>query len=136
MTKNNLFTSLNKLCNNLDNVYNINSGGCCYVAACLAEQLELHNIPFKVIYYNLWSCHYAIKVSDRYLNRCDYRKKEITEIYNISSKELFDIYNKNNWNKSYNIDNNKIVKLYIVTMFKNYENSRTRFRSRTIRQGK
>ena len=136
MTKNNLFTSLNKLCNNLDNVYNINSGGCCYVAACLAEQLELHNIPFKVIYYNLWSCHYAIKVSDRDLNRCDYRKKEITEIYNISSKELFDIYNKNNWNKSYNIDNNKIVKLYIVTMFKNYENSRTRFRSRTIRQGK
>lgn len=136
MTRNNLFTSLNKLCNNLDNVYNINSGGCCYVAACLAEQLELHNIPFKVIYYDLWSCHYAIKVSDRYLNRCNYRKKEITEIYDISSKKLFDIYNENDWNESYNIDNNETVKLCIVTIFKNYENSRTRFRSRAIGQRK
>lgn len=80
MNKKELFKQVNKLCCYLDNKYNINCGGCCYVAACIAEQLELKGIPFKVIHYDLYGCHFAIKVSDRYLNRCDYKKKEIIKI--------------------------------------------------------
>ena len=53
MNKKELFKQVNKLCYNLDNKYNINCGGCCYVAACIAEQLELKGIPFKVIHYEL-----------------------------------------------------------------------------------
>lgn len=47
MNRKKLFTKLNQLCLELDNKYNINCGGCCYVAACIAEQLESFNIPLK-----------------------------------------------------------------------------------------
>ena len=125
MTRNQLFTEINKLCFELDCSYNINCGGCCYVAACLAEQLERVNIPFKIIHYDEWSCHYAIKVSDRYLNRCDYRKKEITEIPNWTSKDLFEYYRRGDWNWKYEPKNNRTVKNSIKSVFSKYENCRT-----------
>ena len=40
---------LDKLCKFLDEVYNINCGGCCYVAACLAECLQKDNISYQVV---------------------------------------------------------------------------------------
>ena len=92
MNRKRLFKEINKLCIYLQNKYNINNGGCCYVAACIAEQLELYSIPFKIIHYDLFSCHYCIKVSDRYLNRDDYKKREISEILECSSKTLYNIY--------------------------------------------
>jgi hypothetical protein len=125
MNKKELFKQVNKVCCDLDNKYNINCGGCCYVAACIAEQLELKGIPFKVIHYNLYSCHFAIKVSDRYLNRCDYRKKEITKIPNWTSKDLYSHYNKEDWNKCYNPKDNRTVKNSIKSIFSKYENRRT-----------
>jgi hypothetical protein len=125
MSRKELFKQLNQLCNNLNAIYEINCGGCCYVAACLAEQLELANIPFKVIHYNKCHCHYAIKVSDRYINRDDYRKTEITNILEISSKELFGIYYSQDWNHTYKTYNNSEVRRNIKEIFNNYENSRT-----------
>ena len=125
MNRKELFKQVNELCCNLDNKYNINCGGCCYVAACIAEQLELKGIPFKVIHYDLYSCHFAIKVSDRYLNRCDYRKKEITEIPNWTSKDLFEYYRRGDWNWKYEPKNNRTVKNSIKSVFSKYENCRT-----------
>ena len=125
MTKNQLFKALNQLCNEMHISYNINCGGCCYVAAVLAENLENINIPFKVIHYDLYSCHYAIKVSDRYLNRSDYRKKEITDIYDWKSKDIYSIYYNNSWNEMYNKKWNLIISTRIKALFKKYENSRT-----------
>lgn len=125
MNKKELFKQVNKLCYNLDNKYNINCGGCCYVAACIAEQLELKGIPFKVIHYDLYGCHFAIKVSDRYLNRSDYKKKEITEISNWTSKDLFRHYHKEDWNSTYKPKNNRTVKNSIKSIFSKYENRRT-----------
>lgn len=43
-----LANSLTLLCNNLDNVFHINEGGCIYVAWKIAEKLEEINIPYKV----------------------------------------------------------------------------------------
>ena len=134
MNRKDLFKQLNQLCSELSEKYNINSGGCCYVAACLAEELELHNIPFKVIHYNYCGCHYAIKVSDRYLNRDDYRKREITEILECSSTEIYNIYFKETWNKLYEISNNPIVKRAIREVFRKYENSRTRLYNGTFKR--
>ena len=134
MNKKDLFKQLNQLCSKLSEKYNINSGGCCYVAACLAEQLELANVPFKVIHYNEYHCHYAIKVSDRYLNRDDYRKREISEILDCSSEYLFQIYNKRTWNDTYDVDNNNKVKQAIREVFRKYENSRTRLYNGTFKR--
>lgn len=125
MNKKELFKQVNKLCYNLDNKYDINCGGCCYVAACIAEQLELKEIPFKVIHYDLCGCHFAIKVSDRYLNRSDYKKREIIEIPNWTSKELFKYYYKGGWNSTYKTENNRTVKNSIKSIFSKYENRRT-----------
>jgi hypothetical protein len=123
MNRKKLFTKLNQLCLELDNKYNINNGGCCYVAACIAEQLESFNIPFEIVHYDICGCHYAIKVSDRYINRSDYKKKEIYEILDYSSEEMFDIYYHGDWNNTYERKYNSIVHRKIKKLFN--ENSRT-----------
>ena len=80
MTRNQLFTALNKLCDEMNYSYDINCGGCCYVAAVLAENLENVNIPFKVV-----CCfsptHYWIKVSDRNINRDGFRNEYLLLLY-------------------------------------------------------
>ena len=123
MNRKKLFTKLNQLCLELDNKYNINCGGCCYIAACIAEQLERFNIPFEIVHYDICGCHYAIKVSDRYINRSDYKKKEIYEILDYSSEEMFDIYYNGDWNNTYKRKYNSIVHRKIKNLFN--ENSRT-----------
>lgn len=125
MSRKELFKKLNELCLKLSSTYDINNGGCCYVAAVLAEQLELHNISFKIVHYDLYHCHYAIRVSDRYLNRDDYRKNEILEYIEGGSKRLYEIYDRGDWNCRYNRDYNPIIKERIVDLFSKYENNRT-----------
>lgn len=125
MNRNQLFTRLNELCKQMNYSYNINSGGCCFVAACIAENLEKYKIPFKIIHYNLYSCHYAIKVSDRYLNRDNYFKREILDIFDRDSKWLYKLYYNNDWNNYYNKRWNLIVSTRIKALFYKYENSRT-----------
>lgn len=125
MNRRELFKQLNSLCNDLDYLYDINNGGCCYVAAVIAEQLELHHIPFTVIHYNVNGCHYAIRVRDRIINRSDYRCKEIVSDEIISSDDLYDIYNDGGWNLRYETKYNSIVKRKIKSLFNKYENRRT-----------
>lgn len=117
MNKNKLFTSLNKLCKELDNTYDINCGGCCYIAAVIVEQLELYNIPYSVIHYDLYSCHYAVRVSDRIINRSDYKCREIQEEYCPTSKELYRTYYTESWNSVYKKKNNSVVKRKIKALF-------------------
>ena len=124
MSRKELFKRINQLCIKLDDSYDINCGGCCYVAACLAEQLTLYSIPYEVIHYDLWGCHYAIKVSDRYLNRADYKKREIIGIYEWTPERLFEEYYEESWNHRYNRRYNSTVKRAIIKVFKEYENSR------------
>lgn len=118
-----LFTKINKLCLELDDKYNINNGGCCYVAHCIAKQLELHNIPFKIIHYGIFRCHYAIKVSDRYLNRSDFRKREIFEVMDCCADELLNIYYSESWNQDYDVKHNLLIRKLIQELFN--ENCRT-----------
>lgn len=125
MSKKELFKKVNELCIYLDSKYHINDGGCCYVAACLAEQLEKHNIPFSIVHYNICGCHYAIKVSDRYLNRCCFKKNEILEYLDWPSNKLFEYYNNEDWNETYLRKYNGCVKKYIKAVFDKYENCRT-----------
>ena len=125
MTRKSLFKNLNQLCKDLDYKYDINSGGCCFVAAVIAEQLENCNIPFKLIHYELYSCHYAIRVNDRIINRCDCKYKEIIFDDYLSSDDIYDTYYNEDWNSTYNKQWNLIVKTKIKSLFKKYENRRT-----------
>ena len=125
MNKNQLLTALNKLCKEMDDYYYINCGGCCYVAAVLAKNLESVNIPYALVHYDLNGCHYAIKVDDRYLNRSDYRKEEIIDFdEDITSDDIFDIYYEGHWNDIYNKRWNLIVSTRIKSLFRKYANSR------------
>ena len=108
----------------MDDYYNINCGGCCFVAACLSENFEKLNIPFEIIHFGLNGCHYCIKVNDRYLNRDEYTKKEIVEVLD-DSELLFERYYNSDWNSVYNRKWNLIVSSRIRKLFREYENSRT-----------
>ena len=125
MTRNQLFTNLNKLCNEMDMLYNTGCGGCCFVTACLAENLERNNIPFKVIILH-WPTHYFIQVSDRYINRCDFSiREEDKEVTDFDSEFLYDRYYSEDWNSYYSRKWNLIVSTRIRALFRKYENSRT-----------
>ena len=122
MNKKNLFKALNNLCCKMNNSYNINCGGCCFVAAVIAEQLEIVNIPFKVAYVED-PTHYAIKVSDRFINRDDFKFDKNFDLYGWDSEFLFKTYKENTWNNCYDKRNNLIVKTKIKSIFRKYGNN-------------
>lgn len=130
MTRNQLFTRLNELCIEMQYSYSINSGGCCFVAACIAENLERVHIPFKVVC--CWDpCHYWIKVSDRYLNSNEYHEEELLE---MTSKDLYFKYSSENWNNYYSKKWNLIVSTRIKSLFNRYANSRTRLYNEVVQR--
>ena len=121
MTRKELYKSLENLCCEMRDSYSINSGGCCFVAAVIAEQLELKNIPFKI------ACcyhptHYWIKVKDRHINRDGFCKEELNS---WNSEYLFNKYYSQEWNDYYSRRWNLIVKTRITALFNKYGNSRT-----------
>lgn len=130
---------INDLCKILDDNYNINSGGCCYVAYILAKNLEKYHISYKVAFsdlyqcksgssiineseievkYNKYSCcHTWIIVSDYHINGFDnYENFDLTA--NLTSKELLTMYNKGKWNDEYSTSNNKLIRRLISSTFK------------------
>ena len=127
MNKKELFKNLNQLCKDLDLKYDINSGGCCYVAAVIAEQLENYNISYKLIKYDVRGLHYAIRVNDRIINRCDYNFREIVKDEYVHYEDIYFNYYNEYWNRTYNKQWNLIVKTKIKSLFKIYENRGKRF---------
>lgn len=70
-----LINGLNKFLKRLDNVYNINSGGCFYVAYLIARELDDLGINYTVVDWhedsrlNEYSVyHRSLKVDGRYVN--------------------------------------------------------------------
>ena len=43
---------LNNLCQKLDILYDINNGGCCYVAYKIAKQLDKLNIKYELVVFD------------------------------------------------------------------------------------
>ena len=56
MNRRQLFKQLNSLCKEMNKEFFINHGGCCYVAAVIAENLERCNIPHTIIHYDKYGC--------------------------------------------------------------------------------
>lgn len=129
---------INKFFKTLDNNYDINCGGCCYIAAVVAEILEQYNIKFKVVVYSdsseplrkddLYICsqsHYAIYVKGMgIINKYRYlRFLKIHSFSNISSKTLYDMYDRLSWNHRYNPNYNNTIGDQIGHFFKKVLNN-------------
>lgn len=138
-----LFNKLNSVCSILNNDFEINCGGCCYVAACIAKELDTLKIPYSLAIFpdrdicctnnyireniisrnnnciglgdNVMS-HYAIKLSHiGVINRSGF--EDYLLIRNIHSKDIFFIYKSGSWNITYNDSNNTKVSEEIAKVF-------------------
>lgn len=116
--------NLNSICKKLDSKYNINNGGCCYTAYCIAKILEKANLNFYLValdrdykFYKEYSIsdlqrscnHYAIRIK----TDCNSYTINISSFTHVGSKELkasaSDIlkhYKQHLWNEMYDTDNN------------------------------
>lgn len=126
----NFLERINKVCINLDNKYNINSGGCCFVAYCIAKELEERNILYNLVVYNYYDQdfnitegnHYAIKVGNYVINQDDC--EDFHREYKVDSDELYMLYYNNPWNKMYSKRWNLIVQTILHSKFRKYDNTR------------
>lgn len=113
---------LNFIVTELDRSYEINSGGCCYLAYMIAYWLERYGIDYyfiiqddKPIIDNTGK-HYCLQIiPDKYINKLN----EYAHIKSIkrTSSEILEYYNKSNWSEKYDISNNRIVDKYIDGVF-------------------
>lgn len=142
-----LYNDLNALCRHLDFKYGINAGGCCFVAYCIAEELEARKIPFKVVMFaHLESefrttsklelrklikshdysfaehsfSHYCIQVDSERLNNFGFDSYAQITLGCIKASDLEFLYNYGDWNSCYNPDHNKLVKFKIHKLFNDY----------------
>ena len=136
---------LKKLITFIDNTYNINEGGCCYLTYIIAKQLEKHNIPYLVgitsygdfdiseiksninkrsrngvFSFDDYGCnHISIKIGHLDVNVIE--DIHNVEYINLTSKDLHWLYNKglknSDWNTTYNTDNNQIISKFINVLF-------------------
>ena len=121
MNKRTLVKELNSLCERLDHEYDINCGGCCFVAAVIAENLERLDISYRTIIYE-GGRHYALKTKYGNINSDGYRKcKDDTYDDFECSYEIFQHYYNGNWNKTYDIYNNSFVTHIINKFFIDHE---------------
>lgn len=132
-----LITDLNDLCERLNENYTVNSGGCCYLAACIAENLSKLNIKYKICIYdadeeypraltyryriknNLLDTvnHIYLRVDKYYINKRLFRKT--IEVSYINSDQILNYYYNNisSWNHLYDKHNNKIIKNMVNECF-------------------
>ena len=121
----------------LDREYNINSGGCCFVAYLLARELEKRHIRFKLriydyclegkkleirkaiknrTYYDDYSScnHYALLIGEEVINVADYVDGDrCIDLGCINSSDIKYLYDKGRWNKTYKPGDNKEVESLI-----------------------
>ena len=115
---------LNNLCKFLDEEYEINVGGCCYIAYCLAKLLSKDKFKFSVIVYEDYELedkfseiseshyHYAIGIGSYTINsaECDEDKSFYRNVYyNVRASEILNHYKNRSWNKCYNSAKNRFI---------------------------
>ena len=133
-----IYRGLNAICECLNKLYLTNSGGCCYVAYCIAQLLEKDSIPFDVIVFEDYDfddfseideeCyHIAICLNiddDMYIiNQGDFDLDEYTVFENVSSKDLLKYYKRFRWNRTYEVFRNKFIKYVIRLLYENFTSS-------------
>lgn len=143
--------SINNLCDFLSTEYNINNGGCCFIASLLAEHLEKLQIDYELIIYSIlnkditdiqfeisnqvknktsnksatgrFACnHYTININGiGEVNSGQFKYCYRYKIIHITSKNIKWIYRNSRWNEDYNTCNNKTIKNIVKSFFEQYE---------------
>ncbi len=146
----NIVKRLNHLCKCLHDMYDINYGGCCYVAYIIAKHLDLlgikynlvvcddlkrnekeinlevhnkvKNCNYKTSVVNCTCNHYCINIIGvGHINRGKCKYPHKYFIKNIDNAHIKWIYNNGSWNERYDKKRNKIVSNMINNFFKEYE---------------
>lgn len=135
-------SQLNKLCEQLNEQFEINWGGCCYTAYCIARLLEKDKLPFSLVifdnYFNLnkvkmlpkvpWSMlHYAIVLqvgehTTKTINRGKFRASHKCYL-KVTAEEILWHYEEHDWNDTYNPKHNQIIKQLIEKTYYDFTNN-------------
>jgi hypothetical protein len=145
----NLVKDLNVLCDRLDQDYNINFGGCCFVAYLMMKQFEkigLH--PTLIIesdcgeidgddfldcvHTRSGNCqglkdqtcyHYFVYIPevDEYVNSGELYEEYLYKFRGLSAKDVHWIYRTGDWNSNYDRKNSPMVGRKIAQVFRKYE---------------
>ena len=125
-----LVLRLNAICKCLNTLYNINWGGCCWIAYCIADILHNKGInytlvicdEFPVTDFKKLDCsvnHIYIEVDGESINKGDFESCEISKIHNVSPEEIENYYNKGRWCSIYNRYKNTFIQKLINDMINN-----------------
>lgn len=124
-----LASRLNSLCDDLDQQFHVNWGGCCYIAHCITKLLELDNVQYSVIVFDdeciLMRCksfndlprsmaHYAVMLGSGVNPECTINCEESDydlyfKTFDTTSQDLLDHYLDNDWNSYYETEHNQEV---------------------------
>lgn len=126
----------------LDTHFDINSGGCCYVAYVIAENFKKHKIPYKVVLFDYEKYdyaytkldlrqefnsqgiethnHFAIEVDGNLINPGTFKDCYAYKLSYIKPEGLYNTYIKGDWNYVYSSGNNERIKSYLDMFFTLY----------------
>ena len=146
-----LCRSINRLCDFLNEEYNINYGGCCFIASLIAEHLDRLKISYNLIVYDYFekdvdyvqheiltkvknksyrksvignnTCfHYCLFIEGAgEINSGDFNDCIRYVIKDVQCSNIRWIYRNGKWNKNYDIYNNKSIKNIVKSFFRRYE---------------
>lgn len=136
-----LVSDLNNLCNTLVKEYDINCGGCCYVAYEIAKHLDRFHISYELRVLNDYPisckelakglesisgcntcCHYYLMVhGGGSVNKGSFCSGYYDYVIaRINHRNLNNLYRMSSWNSVYKRKNNKLIKKIISLYFKQY----------------
>lgn len=124
----------------INNAYEINQGGCCYLAYCIAKNLERLHIKYKVIIYeklgfidsrieqfikdrnyNIIHNHYAIIIGSDVINGWDHSDYTVCNLSSVDLKWMWlKGVDNGGWNDIFNIGKCKVIREIINSIFKDY----------------
>lgn len=140
-----LTTKLSVLCRKLDDKYDVNNGGCCFLAYCIARELEKRDISFDLVLYDdelpseftLYNnikehnkdriplghftvAHYTLRIGNVIINSSEW-PDEYQVVKNISCSDIKYIYYHGSWNRLYNRKYNRVISRLVHKFFKDYD---------------
>lgn len=144
--------NLNCLCTKLHKEYEINLGGCCYLAYLIAKEFDKLQIPYSLVV-----CTYTYKIKSKVkkelkkrfpntgihssitgnyacyhyflymknIGYINYDSDRYRYSFDVTSKDIGFIYKYGCWNSTYETSNNKKIAKIINLHFKQYEKIRS-----------
>lgn len=147
-----LLDKINVICQDFDECYDLNSGGCCFAASIIAKYLDKYDIEYYLVVNDCFKKNRKSvinEIKNRKLNRlvknsitgynsCNHYylfvpaygdinnndgERTHSIIIKVNHKDIAWIYKKGDWNSCYDTDNNKEFINLIKSIFENYEKS-------------